>query len=266
MKKLKFRYYLKIEFDTPVTQHSFTVRCAPKSDERQQILQLDIHILPKEFLCENRDSFGNVYFFGRAEEPHELFEVIAEGVVQTGLSESTKAEESYRLGMFTGQTDYTRPDEELRKFFRTIDFGKGATPLEKSLRIMEALRAEFTYTSGITDISTTAVQAWQLRQGVCQDYSHIMLSLCRMAEIPSRYVAGMLIGEGLSHAWVEIADNGKWFGLDPTNGSKVSEEHIKISHGRDYADCLINQGVFTGGAGQTQSVSVSVQEMEKGTE
>lgn len=90
-----------------------------------------------------------------------------------------------------------------------------------------------------------------------------MLSLCRMLGIPCRYVAGMLIGEGASHAWVEIADNGVWYGLDPTNGTRVSEEHIKISHGRDYADCLINQGVFTGNAVQRQSVSVSVQEVEE---
>ena len=95
---------------------------------------------------------------------------------------------------------------------------------------------------------------------MCQDYAHIMISMCRMAGIPCRYVVGMLIGEGLSHAWVEIEDNGMWYGIDPTNGIKVSENHIKISHGRDYGDCLINQGVFTGTAKQIQTVSVSVQE------
>ena len=64
MKKLRFQYFLRIDFDKPVTQHSFTVRCTLPSDERQTVLQQDIHILPKEFLCENKDSFGNVYFFG----------------------------------------------------------------------------------------------------------------------------------------------------------------------------------------------------------
>lgn len=263
MKRLKFRYYLKIEFDTPVTQHSFSVRCVPETDERQQILQLNIHILPKEFLCENRDSFGNCYFFGRAEHPHALFEVTAEGVALTGCAAGTKAEEAYRLGMFVGQTAYTAPDEALRAFLGTLVFAKEENGLQKSLRIMEELRKRFVYRAGVTDISTTAAQAWALGCGVCQDYSHIMLSLCRMLGIPCRYVAGMLIGEGASHAWVEIADNGVWYGLDPTNGTRVFEEHIKISHGRDYADCLINQGVFTGNAVQVQSVAVSVQEVEE---
>lgn len=261
MKKLKFRYALRIEFDQPVTQHSFTVRCSPQSDERQTILQQNIHILPKEFLSENRDSFGNIYFFGRTEAAHELFEVVTEGVAQTGLAEGTKAVEEYRLGMFLGQTAYTKPDEELKLFFERMGLPDG-DKLQRSLFIMESIRKEFTYASGITDISTTAAQAWELKKGVCQDYSHIMLSLCRMAGIPCRYVVGMLIGEGLSHAWVEIEDNGMWYGLDPTNGTRVREEHIKISHGRDYEDCLINQGVFTGNAKQMQSVSVSVQEEE----
>ena len=86
-----------------------------------------------------------------------------------------------------------------------------------------------------------------------------------MAGIQARYAAGMLIGEGLSHAWVEVAQEGRWYGLDPTNGVRVLENHIKISHGRDYGDCLLNQGVFTGTANQQQTVSVTVEEAGEGT-
>ncbi|MGN0143213.1 MAG: transglutaminase domain-containing protein [Roseburia sp.] len=260
MKKLKFRYHLRIEFDTPVTGHSFTVRCMPQTDDRQQILSQDIRILPKEFLSENTDSFGNSYFFGRTEAPHDLFEVKTEGTVVTGRCEGIAAEPVYRLGMFVGQSKYTQASEELRRFYRGLALDDREGNLAKALRLMEALREHFSYAAGVTDISTTAAQAWELGRGVCQDYSHIMLSLCRMAHIQSRYVVGMLLGEGASHAWVEIYDNGMWYGIDPTNGIRVLEDHIKISHGRDYADCLINQGVFTGNAKQVHSVSVLVEE------
>src|SRR5699024_11693841 len=64
-------------------------------------------------------------------------------------------------------------------------------------------------------------------------------------------------GEGLSHAWVEIEDNGYWYGLDPTNMLIVNDHHIKISHGRDYKDCTINQGLFIGNAVQQQTISRS---------
>lgn len=261
MKTLKYRYYLRIDFDRPVTQHSFTVRCMPQADDRQMPMQQNISILPKEFLCENRDSFGNVYFFGRAQNPHTLFEVVSEGFIRTGMAEAAKAEETYRLGMFALQTDYTRPGLGLKAFFNALELPDAGNSVEKSLYLMEKLCAVFSYAQGKTDISTTAEQAWRLGCGVCQDYSHILLSLCRMAGIKARYVAGMLIGEGLSHAWIEVEDGGYWYGLDPTNGVRVAEDHIKISHGRDYADCLLNQGVFTGTAQQKQTVSVSVEEV-----
>ena len=101
-----------------------------------------------------------------------------------------------------------------------------------------------------------------LGKGVCQDYSHILLSLCRMEGIPCRYVVGMLIGEGASHAWVEICSEGRWIALDPTNNLVVDDQHIKISAGRDYQDCIINQGIFTGQTRQTQQILVSVKETE----
>ena len=84
-----------------------------------------------------------------------------------------------------------------------------------------------------------------------------------MAGIPARYVAGMLIGEGASHAWVEVYDNERWYGLDPTNMLEVNEEHIKISNGRDYGDCILNQGIMTGIAKQDQEVEILVEERKE---
>ena len=98
----------------------------------------------------------------------------------------------------------------------------------------------------------------KLKKGVCQDYAHILIALLRMMRIPARYVVGMMIGEGFSHAWVEMEADGRWYGLDPTNDVLVGENYIKISHGRDYNDCIVNKGVFTGMASQKQDISVIV--------
>lgn len=261
MKTLQFRYDLKIEFTEPVTHHSFTVKCMAATDERQRILQQNIHILPKEFLSENRDSFGNYYFFGRTEGEHHLFQVTAEGIAETGLCDSVTAGERCRQGLYLVQTPCTRPGDGLKRFFSDLKLPDGADNLEKSHIIMDAVYGAVSYRSGSTEIGTTAEEAFAQRSGVCQDYSHIMLSLCRMAGIPCRYVVGMLLGEGASHAWVEVACHDRWYGFDPTNHVTVVENHIKISHGRDYSDCLINQGVFTGTAAQVQSISVQVAEV-----
>ena len=126
---------------------------------------------------------------------------------------------------------------------------------------MAALYERFQYVPGSTSIRTTAEQALDLGMGVCQDYSHILLSLCRLERIPCRYVVGMLMGEGLSHAWVEICQDGRWIALDPTNNLVVDDQHIKISAGRDYRDCIINQGLFVGQTTQHQEILVRVQEV-----
>ena len=114
----------------------------------------------------------------------------------------------------------------------------------------------------MTNVSTTAEEAWRLGRGVCQDYAHIMIALCRKAGIPARYVAGMMIGEGASHAWVEIARDDKWYGFDPANDKVVDDTYVKLGVGRDAADCLINRGLMRGGGTQTQTVDVKVCECE----
>ena len=78
--------------------------------------------------------------------------------------------------------------------------------------------------------------------------------------IIARYVAGMMLGEGASHAWVEVLHDGIWTGYDPTNDLIVSDGHIKLSHGRDAWDCAINRGIFLGSANQTTEISVIVAE------
>jgi transglutaminase-like putative cysteine protease len=82
-----------------------------------------------------------------------------------------------------------------------------------------------------------------------------------LAGITARYVTGFIIGEGVSHAWVEFLDHDQWYGIDPTNNKLVNDEYIKIGHGRDAKDCMINRGIMHGGGPHTQSVRVNVQEV-----
>lgn len=261
METVDFRYHLLIEFDQPVTDHRFTVKCMPRSDSRQTILSCRQDIYPEHSLCEGTDAFGNLCVFGHTVAPHEKFEVLVSGVAVLGLSPAVPAGDDVHLGLYRYPSAYTRPGPALTDFFQSLDLPEG-TALDRARYLAHAVHEAFTYAPGTTDIHTTAEQAMARRQGVCQDYAHAMLALCRMAGIPCRYVVGMLMGEGQSHAWAEIADGGYWYGLDPTNDIPVDSQHIKLSHGRDYGDCLINQGLFTGSAAQRQSVSVRVEKQE----
>jgi len=114
------------------------------------------------------------------------------------------------------------------------------------------------YESGSTGVETTAEEAFSSGKGVCQDYAHIFICLLRMANISARYVCGLIVGEGESHAWVEVACDGMFIGIDPTYNKFINDEYIKLGVGRDANDCSMNRGVMWGGGKQTQEISVVV--------
>ncbi|MCD7735729.1 MAG: transglutaminase family protein [Lachnospiraceae bacterium] len=283
MKELLFEYDMNLVFSPPVEEHRFTLKCIPRTDERQFIKQLDVEVYPKEFLSTDEDSFGNYSIYGYTKGKHDRFFARVRGQARTGLAPCLTARAEHQVGLFRYQTDCTRPGPNILSFADT--FADAATEyhdlsaavihsadtnpipgydptLSFVLTMMRGLYREFSYVQGVTNVQTTAEEAMALGRGVCQDYSHILLSLCRLHKIPCRYVVGMLIGEGLSHAWVEIYSRGHWYALDPTNNLIVDDAHIKISSGRDYHDCIVSQGVFVGCTTQTQTVAVRVREID----
>ncbi|MDQ1403479.1 MAG: hypothetical protein QOG03_1795 [Actinomycetota bacterium] len=118
------------------------------------------------------------------------------------------------------------------------------------------------YEWGVTDVSTTAAEALQVGRGVCQDYAHVMLAGCRSLGVAARYVSGHLLGEGGSHAWVEVlhpdpSARGRWLveGWDPTHDARTGARHVTIAVGRDYADVAPMSGTYDGlGVGNRLSV------------
>ena len=258
MRRLRYTYHMQLKFEEPVREHHFKLRCLPSSDERQKIFNDSIEIYPVHFSSSERDSFGNICIYGTANQTHDHFAVDMHGEAEINSEAKLKAEE-YKAGIFKYETDLTKAGKNIREFHRTLEpVYYGVSNFERALYFMNVLYDDFSYTQGATGISTTAEETFTLRRGVCQDYAHILLALCRLERIPCRYIAGMIPGEGATHAWTEIYDNGTWRSLDPTHNRECDDTYIKISSGRDAKDCSINQGVFYGGGRQTQEVKVIV--------
>jgi transglutaminase-like putative cysteine protease len=124
----------------------------------------------------------------------------------------------------------------------------------------------FTYRKGITNIETTVDEIMQMREGVCQDFAHVLLQLLRTSGIPCRYVSGYICpnkngmrGEGATHAWVEVyIPMIGWCGIDPTNNTWVGGNHVKLAVGRNFKDCTPVKGTFKGATRQHLFVYVSV--------
>lgn len=248
---------MQLTFEYPARDHHFTLRCFPLTDIRQQVSNESIEIYPKQYSSTQTDSFGNRCIYGTADKAHNYFAVDVNG--EAGVDKDRYVtEEPHKTGLFKYQTELTKPGECINGFYRKIK--KSGRGLETARYFMDKLFDNFAYETGATCVDTTAEQAFAIGKGVCQDYAHILLSLCRLEKIPCRYTAGMMIGEGATHAWVEVYDSGVWHPLDPTHNCAVDENYIKISSGRDAKDCAINQGVFIGGGKQKQEISVKVVE------
>lgn len=259
---LDFEYSMSLDFSQPVNSHQFTLRMIPHSDERQQITGCELHIEPDTHLQYDNDAFGNRYVFGEIKQSHTRFSVSVTGKAIINPEEHVPVNKSkIMLAPFRFPTHYTKAGKLLKEYFDIYKPRPDESTFDFCERLMHQIYKDMVYLPGVTDINTTAEQAFEHRRGVCQDYAHIMLSLCRIADIPCKYIVGMMQGEGFSHAWVEIASDDKWYGMDPTNDKLVDDTYIKISNGRDYKDCIVNRGVFTGfNATQTQTVHVSVQQ------
>lgn len=260
MSKLRFDYSMQIRYTTPVSLCHFTIKCIPQDTARQRIRDTEIVLLPRAGYMEGKDSFGNRQIYGSVKEPHTEFSFRISGTAQTGLCDYEEAAGAWDAPMFFHPFGMNRAGDGLRAYFAGIPLADGRSAYETARLLMQRVHRDFSYEKGCTDIATTAEEAWSLGRGVCQDYAHILIALCHQAGIAARYVTGMLIGEGESHAWVEVFSGGKWYGLDPTNNTAVASAHIRIGCGRDASDCQLNRGVMWGGGAQTQQICASVQQ------
>jgi transglutaminase-like putative cysteine protease len=129
----------------------------------------------------------------------------------------------------------------------------GGGPLDVAERICTAVHATLTYQHGVTNVGTTAAEAIAAGRGVCQDAAHIMVALCRLAQLPARYVSGHLLGQGGTHAWVEVIvphdDAAIAVPFDPCHGRRTDNRYLTVAVGRDYADVAPTSGSYVGPPG-----------------
>lgn len=264
MKKLRFDYEMKIEYSEFAKLCHFSMKCIPKNTARQKVIQVNVELEPSVHYNRCTDSFDNIKIYGTIGFPHNALKCHVWGEVEIMQVLYEDYVDENTLGMFRFPYRKNRAGDEIRYFYKNLtkdkeDFEEW-TDYEKAIWIMRRLYDNFSYESGCTSVDTTAEEAWNIGKGVCQDYAHIYISLLHLAKIPARYVTGMMIGEGKSHAWVEFCWRNCWIGVDPTNNLLVDDNYIKIVDGRDAGDCEINRGIMFGGGQQKQEISVSTKE------
>jgi transglutaminase-like putative cysteine protease len=199
-----------------------------------------------------RDDFGNLVLEVHADEVDEAVDFTAWIVVERDatLDPARLPADDHTVARLLEPSPLTTPDAALHAIARDLaaGVGDGRTLAE---RINGWVQAELRYAPGTTGVRTTAAEALAQRSGVCQDFAHVMLALCRLGGLPARYVSGHLLGEGGTHAWVEAllpdpARAGQLLALplDPTHGREAGLNYITVAVGRDYRDVAPTSGSF----------------------
>ena len=258
MRILSYSFETVLHMDEDVSEHSFVLRCQPTSSRSQTVLDAQTIVAPTCALSAQTDGFGNLLQAGRIENPHREFSFYSTGSVMVDVASAgvEAAHPMYRRG-----SCYATPNPEIAAFAEYVLRVRMNAPVwDKALLLSHELYGAMAYERGRTDTRTDAATAFAQRTGVCQDYAHILIALLRSQGLAARYVNGLVVGQGATHAWVEVHDGERWRGIDPTNDRIVDDGFIKLAHGRDFADCPIESGVFRGGARQSQEVSAVVEE------
>lgn len=261
MEYLHFDYKMEITYSNPASRCHFTIKGIPKENKRQKLVGMDISLMPRVDYSHGEDSYGNKQIHGVVLSKHSGFVYCVSGYIEIIQTEYEEDVDIDKLGIFKFPYGKCKPGEGLLAYYSSLDFSKCSTDYEKCIYVMHRLHQDFKYVPRSTEVYTGAEEAWKLGMGVCQDYAHIYITLLRLAGIPARYVCGLIIGEGASHAWVEAVCGDKWIGFDPTNDCLVLDNHIKFGHGRDATECAINRGIMWGGGKQAQKISVNVEKV-----
>jgi transglutaminase-like putative cysteine protease len=199
------------------------------------------------------DQFGNLILWLLVDQVARDIDFTAWIVVERERQHRPPlvSSETYSNVAFREFTRLTTPDAALRA--AAIEIRRDQATELGVVRAINAWVHDFmTYTPDATGVKTTAAEAFALKQGVCQDYAHIMLTLCRLCGIPARYISGHLLGEGGTHAWVDVlvADEQHpnrhvAMAFDPTNGNEPGLNYVTVAIGRDYSDVAPTSGSYT---------------------
>ncbi|MBB3773227.1 transglutaminase-like putative cysteine protease [Angulomicrobium tetraedrale] len=271
----------------PVARH--VVRMVPVARPGQRVVASHFAVEPEPVeWIETRDFFGNTVVHIRIETPHTQFrvrtrarvEVTAGPALDPAASPAWEAvREAASSCLDPGPNSpahhmFPSPAVPLSPAitdWTAKSFPAGRPMLAGAIDLMRRIYADFTYDPRATDVTTPALEAFNLRAGVCQDFAHIMIAGLRGLGLPAAYVSGFLRtepppgkerlqGADATHAWVSVwcGEEDGWQGLDPTNALIVATDHVVLANGRDYSDVAPIGGVLIGSGKQKLSVEVDV--------
>ena len=262
---LSVRHVTRLTYDAPIVDAHTELRVKPAHRDGQRCSSFTVRTEPRApSVDEYVDRFGTSVQHFDLIEPHSSLEVAVESEVWTPERyESDGPPTVLERWDLLQPTRYVPLDGAISELAGSVEAGDDAWAM--ALGLVDRVRGSMTYERGTTDVHTRADEALADGRGVCQDFAHVLIGVCRARGVPTRYVSGYLFDpngdgdHGASHAWVDVYDDARgWFSLDPTHDTEQTERYVRVGVGRDYADVPPTRGVYRGSAAEELEVSVLI--------
>jgi transglutaminase-like putative cysteine protease len=270
------RYLSRYRYDADVVDNINALRIRPATGSRQRVDDFTVRLTPEVRQHRHEDYFGTDVIEFEVTRPHRELVIDAHAHVTTETQPEPPTADWSELAVpayreagaeFLMQTDDASGHPLLTELHAEI--AAAASPLDAALLASEVIPDRLEYRKGATYVDSTLADVLDVRAGVCQDFVHLGLNLLRAQGIAARYVSGYLYTQNGddtgepgdvaasvevdTHAWIEallpsMGAEPRWVSLDPTNRGLTGECHVKIGHGRHYADVPPIKGIYRGTA------------------
>ena len=275
--KWAIRHRTAYRYASAVRDSFNEARVRPPSDRQQRLEHFELTVNPAARVDRYTDFYGNWVDHFDVAGPHMALELETRAVVTTfapallapdarpaTLAAARQAGQGEACYDFAQASRFTDTSPEMWRM--AVDATEGQTDAwQAALAIMRFVHGRMAYQPQTTHVHTHAREALAEGRGVCQDFAHVMIGLCRAAHIPARYVSGYLATQRASgtHAWTEVfIPSAGWVAVDPTHNSQPGETYVKIATGRDYNDVPPLRGTYRGTPERTMEVAVEIRPAE----
>jgi transglutaminase-like putative cysteine protease len=266
--RLRISHATTYHYEPPATGVIQIIRMTPGSHDGQYVAEWQIDVSTDSRLEMHEDAFGNVTHVISHGAIADLT-ISAEGLIEThdtgGVLRGTN--ERFPPSLFLRSTSLTEVSPVMATFARELRSESEADALGFLHTLMTQINEHMTFDEDPTNSGTSAIEAFTLKRGVCQDYAHIFIACARSGGIPARFVSGHflrsdgMVNQEAGHAWAEafVPDLG-WVGFDPANCLCTTDAHARIAIGLDYLGAAPVRGTRYGGGSETLTVAVRVEQ------
>lgn len=272
---MKFDIYhcTRYTYASPVRDSFNDVRLQPVPNQEQTVESFLLRVLPAARLTHFKDFYSNWVNHFEIPESHSYLMIEANSRVITHPPSALPADAILcPFSQLKNPPDIERCFDYLQSS-RYVEISADAWRLaidatlglkdvwQGVLAMMKFIHGHLQYDPDATHVHTHMSDVIKDRRGVCQDYAHLMIGMCRSLNIPARYVSGYLATETASatHAWMEAFITGiGWRGLDPTHNCQIGETYVKLGTGRDYGDVPPISGNYRGTLDRKMTVEVKI--------